>query len=55
MGDMADWVTDNGLEAMWEHDSGQCDGPCQLCLEEEARRQRKRKKPRQKPDGSPNA
>lgn len=34
MGDMADALTEQGLDAVAMHDAGLCDGPCQQCDED---------------------
>ena len=35
MGDMADWNIENGEEAYWRHQNGECgDDWCQYCQEE---------------------
>lgn len=57
MGDMADYLIEQGQQQEWEHAAGQCEGPCNLCEEEERqrekwreqkRRQRKAKKRKEK-------
>ncbi len=35
MGDMADWVTDEGFSSLAAHKRGECDGPCPYCEEDE--------------------
>ena len=31
MGDMADYLTEQGMDQLAMHDAGMCDGPCQEC------------------------
>ena len=48
MGDMAEWLTEQGLDAESEHDAYGCEfSPCPICVDREATRkaaQRKAKK-----------
>jgi hypothetical protein len=43
MGDMADWLNEQGMDALDEHNRGDCDGWCPYCHQKPAR------KPRRKP------
>lgn len=35
MGDMADYLIEQGMDALAQHEAGGCDGPCQECDAEE--------------------
>ena len=35
MGEIADHLTEQGMDELATHDSGMCDGPCQYCEDEE--------------------
>ena len=47
MGDMADWLTEQGEDAHNAHLTGQCDGWCQYCREQDILF-RKKSKPKKK-------
>ena len=46
MGDVAEYLTEQGEAAWIAHLNGDCDGPCQECEAEERAARRKRRKPR---------
>lgn len=45
MGEMADWIIENGEMELIAHQQGDCDGWCPYCDEEETK---KKKKPPQR-------
>jgi hypothetical protein len=54
MGDMADWLTENGELEQIAHLEGDCDMGCRLCFPEKPpRKQRKKKKLRSPSGGGP--
>jgi hypothetical protein len=47
MSDMADWLTEQGLDAEAEHDTYGCEfSPCQICVDREATRKETQRKQR---------
>ena len=36
MGDMADFLIEQGIDELARHQAGMCEGPCPYCEEEEA-------------------
>jgi len=48
MGEMADWLTEQGMEAEAAHRRGDCEYGCPGCAEKEAAEKKKRKASRKR-------
>lgn len=48
MGDMAEWVTDNGMAEWDAHVSRQCEDFCPYCADAEEKRERRKKAARKR-------
>lgn len=52
MGEMADWLIEQGEDAHAAHCAGQCDGPCADCEHEARQAQRRQKSARRSRRGT---